>query len=56
MEEPLVLTIPEACAALRIGRSRMFDLLARNEIRSFTIGRSRRIPQFTDLVAADETV
>jgi excisionase family DNA binding protein len=48
----LVLTIEEAAKVLRIGRTTMFALVSDGEIRSFLIGRSRRIP----LAAIDEYV
>ena len=48
----LVLTIEEAAEVLRIGRTTMFALVRDGEIRSFLIGRSRRIP----LAAIDEYV
>ncbi|MGA5470069.1 helix-turn-helix domain-containing protein [Streptomyces arboris] len=37
-------TVPEVMSALRLSRSKVYDLLRSGEIRSFTIGRSRRIP------------
>jgi excisionase family DNA binding protein len=37
-------TVPEVMTALRLSRSKVYDLLRSGEIRSFTIGRSRRIP------------
>jgi excisionase family DNA binding protein len=39
----IFLTVEEAAAALRIGRTRMFDLIAKGEISSVLIGRSRRV-------------
>lgn len=42
--ERLVYTIPEAAAALRISRTKLYELLAANEIESFQIGRTRKIP------------
>lgn len=37
-------TVPEVMTALRLSRSKVYDLLRSGEIRSFTVGRSRRIP------------
>jgi excisionase family DNA binding protein len=42
--EPLVYTIPEAAAALRISRTKLYELLDSQEIESIHIGRSRKIP------------
>ncbi|MDX6252073.1 MAG: hypothetical protein QOF10_5433 [Kribbellaceae bacterium] len=39
----IFLTVEEAANALRIGRTRIFDLIAKGEIESVLIGRSRRI-------------
>ncbi len=41
---PLLLTIPAAARALSIGRSMLYELLARGEIETVRIGRARRIP------------
>lgn len=43
--DPLLYTLPEAAAALRIGKSKMFQLIADGTIQSVQIGRSRRIPR-----------
>ncbi len=43
-EVQIFMTVEEAAAALRIGRTRMFDLIAKGEVRSVLIGRSRRVP------------
>ncbi|MCZ4122383.1 helix-turn-helix domain-containing protein [Streptomyces sp. H39-S7] len=40
---PEALTVPEVMAALRLGRSKLYDLLRSRELDSFKIGRSRRI-------------
>jgi len=40
----LLLTVPEAAARMGIGRSLLYSLVMRGEIRSVTIGRARRIP------------
>lgn len=42
--ERLVYTVAEAAQALRIGRSKLYELLASGEIESIHIGRSRKIP------------
>ncbi|TWD78958.1 excisionase family DNA binding protein [Kribbella amoyensis] len=39
----IFLTVEEAAKALRIGRTRLFDLIAKGEIKSVLIGRSRRV-------------
>jgi excisionase family DNA binding protein len=39
-----LLTVPEAMARLRIGRSALYDLLRTRRLASLTIGRARRIP------------
>jgi excisionase family DNA binding protein len=41
---PLLLSPEEGAAQLRIGRSRMFDLIRRGEVLSVKVGGSRRIP------------
>ncbi len=38
------LTPREAMTALRIGRDTLYNLIRSGELRSFTIGRARRIP------------
>ncbi|MCX5213135.1 helix-turn-helix domain-containing protein [Kitasatospora sp. NBC_00240] len=40
---PEALTVPEVMAALRVGRSTVYDLIRRKTLASFTIGRCRRI-------------
>lgn len=40
----LVYTIDEAAAALRISRTKLYELLADSQIESVHIGRSRKIP------------
>lgn len=42
--EPLLLTAEQASQVLQIGRSHLYELLGRGEIKSIKIGRSRRIP------------
>jgi excisionase family DNA binding protein len=39
-----LLTVPEAMARLKIGRSALYDLLRTRRLASLTIGRARRIP------------
>ena len=41
---PVLLTLEEAAEVLRIGRTRMFALVGRGEVRSVRIGSSRRVP------------
>lgn len=36
--------VPEVMAALRLSRSKVYDLIRSKELRSFTVGRCRRIP------------
>lgn len=45
MDEQQILLTPEAAARrLSVGRSAIYTLLARGEIESIALGRSRRIP------------
>ncbi|WP_327136053.1 helix-turn-helix domain-containing protein (plasmid) [Streptomyces sp. NBC_01343] len=44
MRDDELLTVPEAMARLKIGRSALYDLLRTRRIASLTIGRARRIP------------
>ena len=48
----LLLTVPEAAAALAISRSKLYELLAGGEVASIRIDGSRRIP----LTALEEYV
>jgi excisionase family DNA binding protein len=41
---PLLLSVEESAAQLRIGRSRMFSLIKSGEVLSVMVGGSRRIP------------
>ncbi|MGW6916685.1 helix-turn-helix domain-containing protein [Kitasatospora sp. NPDC054939] len=41
---PLVLEVPEVMAALRMSRSKVYDLIRTKKLDSFTEGRLRRIP------------
>ncbi|MEO7979850.1 MAG: helix-turn-helix domain-containing protein [Sporichthyaceae bacterium] len=40
----LLLTPEQAADALRLGRSRVYELMRDRRLRSVTVGRSRRIP------------
>lgn len=40
----LLLTAEEAAKELRIGRTRMWDLITRGEVVSIKVGGSRRVP------------
>ncbi|OLZ61164.1 excisionase [Streptomyces amritsarensis] len=44
MRDDELLTVPEAMARLKIGRSVLYDLLRTRRLASLTIGRARRIP------------
>ncbi|MEJ8670116.1 helix-turn-helix domain-containing protein [Streptomyces sp. MS1.AVA.1] len=41
---PEAFKVPEVMRALRLSRSKVYDLIRSHELPSFTIGRSRRIP------------
>lgn len=43
-DEPLLYTIPEAATALRISRTKLYELLDSGDVESVYIGRSRKIP------------
>ena len=43
-DEPLLYTIPEAATALRISRTKLYELLDSGDVESVHIGRSRKIP------------
>lgn len=43
--EQLLYSPDEAAPLLGVGRSQMFELIARGEIESFKIGRLRKIPR-----------
>ncbi len=53
MTEPILLTPIEAARVLRIGRSKLYQLLQAGELESVHIGACRRIPAeaLNDLVA-----
>lgn len=40
-----LLTVNEAAARLAIGRTMLYELIARRELRTMKIGRARRIPE-----------
>ncbi|MCX2927635.1 helix-turn-helix domain-containing protein [Streptomyces sp. NEAU-W12] len=44
MRDDELLTVPEAMARLKIGRSALYSLLRTRRLASLTIGRARRIP------------
>ncbi len=44
MQQPLLYKPEAAAAALGIGRSKFFELVAAGEIETVRIGRSRRVP------------
>ena len=41
---PDLLTVPEVMARLRLGRSKVYDLIRSRQLCSFTEGRCRRVP------------
>ncbi|MFD5916026.1 helix-turn-helix domain-containing protein [Kitasatospora sp. NPDC058201] len=41
---PEVMTVPEVMAALRMSRSKVYDLIRSKKLGTITEGRSRRIP------------
>jgi excisionase family DNA binding protein len=41
---PEALTVPEVMAALRLSRSKVYDLIRTKQLLSFTVGRARRVP------------
>ncbi|MBE8471627.1 helix-turn-helix domain-containing protein [Streptomyces justiciae] len=43
-DEPQALTVAEAMAALRLSRSKIYDLIRSKQLPSYTSGRARRIP------------
>ncbi|MER7965316.1 MULTISPECIES: helix-turn-helix domain-containing protein [Streptomyces] len=42
--EPEAFTVPEVMKALRLSRSKVYDLIRTKQLHSFTSGRCRRIP------------
>ncbi|WP_235453606.1 helix-turn-helix domain-containing protein [Streptomyces olivochromogenes] len=43
-ETPEAFMVSEVMTALRLSRSKFYDLIRSKELPSFTVGRSRRIP------------
>ncbi|MFF4518162.1 helix-turn-helix domain-containing protein [Streptomyces mirabilis] len=41
---PEALTVPEVMKALRLSRSKVYDLFRSKQLDSFTAGRARRVP------------
>jgi excisionase family DNA binding protein len=41
----MLLTIPEACAMIRIGRTKFYQLLNAGEIKAVKIGKKTLVPQ-----------
>jgi excisionase family DNA binding protein len=39
-----LLTVPEVMARMRLGRSKVYDLIRSKRLVSITVGRSRRVP------------
>ena len=44
-EYPDILTVDEACEALRIGYNAMYDILSSGELKAYRNGRTWRIPK-----------
>jgi excisionase family DNA binding protein len=44
LSAPLLLSVEEAAAQIRVGRARMFDLIRRGKVVSVKVGGSRRVP------------
>ncbi|WP_329220596.1 helix-turn-helix domain-containing protein [Streptomyces microflavus] len=42
--DPQALTVPEIMTALRLSRSKVYDLIRSKQLPSYTSGRARRIP------------
>ncbi|MFD8306046.1 helix-turn-helix domain-containing protein [Streptomyces sp. NPDC059690] len=42
--EPQALTVPEVMSALKLSRSKVYDLIRSKQLPSYTSGRARRIP------------
>lgn len=40
-----LLSVPAAARALSIGRSKLYDLIDRDEVRTITVGRRRLVPR-----------
>ncbi|MFI1505180.1 helix-turn-helix domain-containing protein [Streptomyces sp. NPDC020597] len=41
---PEAFTVPEVMTALRLSRSKVYDLIRSRQLESFTAGRARRVP------------
>ncbi|MEU9444539.1 helix-turn-helix domain-containing protein [Streptomyces sp. NPDC048304] len=41
---PEALTVPEVMTALRLSRSKVYDLIRSKQLHSYTSGRARRVP------------
>lgn len=46
-EYPDILTVEEACEALRVGQNAMYQLLSSNKLKAYKNGRTWRIPRTT---------
>jgi excisionase family DNA binding protein len=46
--EPVYLTVPDVCSRFAIGRSRLYELLAKGELAAFKLGK-RTVFSFADL-------
>ncbi|MBG0854333.1 helix-turn-helix domain-containing protein [Streptomyces spinoverrucosus] len=42
--DPQALTVPEVMTALKLSRSKVYDLIRSKQLPSYTSGRARRIP------------
>ncbi|EKX61157.1 helix-turn-helix domain-containing protein [Streptomyces ipomoeae] len=42
---PDLLTVPDVMARLKLGKSKVYDLIRTKRLASFTEGRARRIPE-----------
>ncbi|MFF4822156.1 MULTISPECIES: helix-turn-helix domain-containing protein [Streptomyces] len=42
--DPQALTVPEVMTALRLSRSKVYDLIRTKQLHSYTSGRARRVP------------
>jgi len=42
---PDILTVEEACEALRVGQNAMYQLLSNNKLKAYKNGLTRRIPR-----------
>jgi excisionase family DNA binding protein len=43
-DSPEAFTVPEVMAALRLSRSKVYDLFRSKQLANFTVGRARRVP------------